>query len=103
MPGDELINKRYFAASCFGREYAQACISADCPNVLIIPKLCEGHLWGCVECGGIHEFYVEFVSGPGGRIRYGVVRLLRGLHVRTSGEPTVKEMLDAPLETESMT
>lgn len=98
MPGDELVNKRYFAASCFGRAYRQQCLGRDCPNVLLIPRLCEGHLWACVECGGIHEYHVEYVSGPGGRLRHGVVRLLRGAHQRASGEPTVKEMLDAPLE-----
>jgi len=102
MPGEELPNKRYFDPTCFGRQYAQRCLMPGCPNILIIPKLCEGHLWGCVECGGVHEFHVEFVSGPGGRLRFGVVRLMRGVHARSSGEPTIAEMLDAPLETEAM-
>lgn len=98
MPGDELINKRYFNASVFGLPYAQPCIQATCDNTLFIPKLCEGHLWACGTCHGVHEFHIEYASGPGGRVRYGVVRLMRGVHQRASGEPTIKEMLDVPTE-----
>jgi hypothetical protein len=101
MPGEELWNKRFFDPACFGRQYAQRCLGGACENVLLIPRLCEGHLWACVDCGGIHEFHVEYVSGPGGRLRYGVVRLLRGEHVRGAGEPTVREMLGAPLGVDS--
>ena len=103
MPGDELINKRYFDPAIFGRSHAQRCLSPACENILLIPKLVEGHLWQCTGCQGVHEFHVEYVSGPGGRLRYGVARLMRGLHQRASGEPTIEEMLDVPLERESMT
>jgi len=96
MPGVELWNKRFFPADDFGHGRAQPCLSKDCPNVLLIDHLEEGDIWSCARCSAKHEFYAEYISGPGGRLKYGVVRLLEGEHIRTSGEPTIVEFLDKP-------
>lgn len=94
MPGLELANKRLVAPIRWGTSYAQPCLAAPCENVLLIDVLEEGDIWGCAKCNARHEFVTEFVRGPGGYLKYGVVHLLIGDHVRTSGEPTITEFME---------
>ena len=97
MPASELWNKRFFPRSVFGRAHAQECLNVPrCTNVLLIDQLEEGDIWMCAKCNGKHEFYTEVALGPGGVLKYGVVRLLEGEHIRTKGEPTIVEFLDKP-------
>lgn len=79
----------------FGGHYRHECMRR-CGNVLVVPdpstpgapdRLEEGHIWACAACGALHEYYVAY----GTRSRNAAVRLLDGMDVRTSGEPTVLE------------
>lgn len=94
MPASETLQKRFFPAMYFGCRYIQPCLGADCHNGLDIDPLTEGAIWACVKCRRRHEFYIEFAAGPGGRLKYGVVRLLEGLHERVSGEPDIAEFVE---------
>lgn len=64
-----------------------------CQALLVVPpenvgeRLEEGDIYGCNECGTLHEYYLAFAGGS----RWATIRILRGPHVRESGEPTLKE------------
>jgi hypothetical protein len=94
MPAFERVNKRHFPATAFNHGHSQVCLSPGCDNVLIIERLEEGQIWLCGVCYGKHEFHLEYASGPGGRLRFGTVWLLRGEHERDKGEPDIAEFVE---------
>ena len=110
--------KRHFPAEEFGHTKVQLCMKPECHGVLIIegkyhqqffqqpdgkirmrrhddPGLREGDIWGCKVCGTLHEFYLEYISGPGGALKLGTVRVyLPGESTeRDKGEPTPGEFV----------
>lgn len=102
MPGTEQQNKRFFPADAFGHGYAQDCLGQlalddgtpiACSGTFLFERLDPGTIVVCVKCYTQHEFYEEYVSGPGGRLRYGVVRVLKGEHRRERGEPGILEFV----------
>ena len=94
MPAVEHENKRFFPASIFGHAHAQPCMVAPCENIMIINELMPGDIWMCAKCMAKHEFYEQYASGPGGRLRYGVCRILVGAHRRDPGEPSILEFVE---------
>src|SRR5215831_20445961 len=62
-----------------------------CEQVMVVPDDCtpgapevltEGQIWGCGNCGALHEYYIAYEGGN----KVGMVRLLKGEHRRDSGE-----------------
>lgn len=104
MPASETIVTRHFSPSVFGSGWRQPCLGlvavpihgdhVHCPNVLVIEDLREGDIWACAICHAKHEFYCEVAAGPGGFVKYGLVRLLEGDHVRSKGEPSILEFVE---------
>lgn len=94
MPAEEFRNKRFFPFDVFGHGHAQPCLAAPCPNVLTIDELREGQIWSCAKCLAKHEFYAEVSGKDGMWLRYGVVRLLAGDHIRSKGEPRITEFVE---------
>ena len=92
MPESEQANTRILPPIVWGEGYAQPCL-ADCGNVLKLDQLEDGDIWACARCRAGHEFYTAYVSGPGGRIKYGLCRLLIGDHRRAAGEPSILEFV----------
>lgn len=93
MPESEHVNARVLPPIVWGQGYAQPCLT-ECGNVLGIDCLEDGQIWACATCGAAHEFYSAFVSGPGGRVKFGMVRLLVGVQRRASGEPGEGEFVE---------
>ncbi len=64
-----------------------------CEALLVVPpesqaeRLEEGDIYCCNACGTLHEYYLAFAGGS----RWATIRVLRGPHIRESGEPTLKE------------
>lgn len=98
MPATETWQKRHIAPAVFGRPYAHPCLGQGgfCPNTLTTEDvpLEEGMILMCLRCLAKHEFYVEYAVGAGGALKYGVIRLLEGEHVRDRGEPLITEFLE---------
>ena len=95
MPEREQVNTRILPPIVWGEGYAQPCLRPGCDNVLGIDRLEDGHIWACVKCGAAMEFYTAYSGvGPGGAIKYGMVRLLIGDHIRDKGEPSITEFVE---------
>lgn len=94
MPETETWNTRVLPPMKYGRPWRQPCLGPNCDNVLLIECLTEGSMWACARCHKIMEFYTAYKSGPGGSIKYVMVRLLLGEHIRTQGEPSITEFID---------
>lgn len=94
MPETEQVNTRVMPPIRWGQGYAQPCLGAGCDNVLKIDQLEDGDIWWCAICRAGHEFYSAYRSGPGGAIKYGLVRLLVGQHLRLPGEPSITEFVE---------
>lgn len=115
----ETIVKRHFPPSEFNHTKVQECLSPTCDGLLIIegktheafyrlpdgrirmtrrndPGLREGDIWACAKCMTKHEFYMEYVSGPGGRVALGTVRahLPGAVQERDKGEPKPGEFVE---------
>lgn len=93
MPEAEQPNTRILPPIVWGQGYRQPCL-AGCGNVLCIDELRDGDIWACVQCRAAHEFYTAYNVGPGGAIKYGMVRLLIGDHRRAKGEPGIGEFVE---------
>jgi hypothetical protein len=93
MPESEQANTRVLPPIVWGEGYAQPCLTG-CGNVLALDRLEDGDIWACAKCRAMHEFYSAYVSGPGGRIKYGLCRLLVGAHIRRPGEPDITEFVE---------
>jgi hypothetical protein len=80
----------------FGGRCRHLCYG-NCGNAMVVPsessgraKLEEGDIWCCNTCGTLHEYYLAYAGGS----RWATIRVLRGPHVRESGEPTVTEFME---------
>jgi len=96
MPANETWNKRVQAPIHWGLPYRWDCLTPRCENKLIVERIEEGQIWECHLCRGLHEFYSESVGTKTGNgwVRYGVVRLLVGVHRRDSSEPKITEFIE---------
>lgn len=95
MPESEQANTRVLPPIVWGEGYRQPCLRPGCDNVLCIDRLEDGHIWACAKCMANHEFYSAYSGvGRAGAIKYGMVRLLVGDHVRAPGEPGIMEFVE---------
>jgi hypothetical protein len=95
---DSTENTRVHPPSEFVGTFRHACL-AKCGQIMIVPdrstpgapeRLEDGQIWRCGTCGALHEYYLAFGKGE----RAAIVRLLKGLHVRSSAEPRVDEFME---------
>lgn len=100
MSGEKLLTG---VEGVFGCHYRHRCLgglsgATGCTAEMVVPDpntpgapavLEEGQIWECVQCGALHEYYIEYRGGA----RHGCVRLLAGVQRRESGEPTVTEFM----------
>ena len=92
------ITRLYSPTQVFGGRFRHDCMNG-CGNTMIVPdpetpgaptELREGQIWGCINCGANHEYYLVMLPG----VRYACTRLLMGVQRRTDGEPTVQEFVE---------
>lgn len=86
-------------AVVFDGHYRHECLRPGCTNVMVVPddatpgapeRLMEGQIWACAVCRAPHEYYLVLERG----VRSAGVRLLDGVHIRGSAEPSVTEFLE---------
>lgn len=91
----ESADVHVLSPAIFGGRFRHPCY-AGCGQVMVVPdprtareRLGDGEIWGCGQCGALHEYYLAYGSAS----RNALVRVLRGVHRRTAGEPTVQEFV----------